>query len=395
MSPIRFGVDQLIADPSRLGGAQRVGLITNDAARCAADAECHSRVVLRDADVPLVRLFGPEHGISAAAADGAAVRDSTDPLTRLPVTSLYGERMKAENSMVSDLDIILFDVPSVGARFYTYTWTLYHMMAVCADAGVPLIILDRPNPHGGNLTHAEGPVLDLACRSFIGEDAIPIVHQLTFGELAKLWQREAFPRTQLDVVPCVGWARAMRWPDTELPWVATSPAIPSYESAQLYPGTCLFEATNLSVGRGTDTPFQQVGAPWLDVDAVLGDLARRTPAGVDFEPTTFTPAHGLYANDTCHAVRIMITAPDVLRPVSLGLLLLASVITTHRLQFQWARYPTAANPSGDGHFERLIGRHGIRRHFDEMPDAIDAEMIRTWTSTNDWINRVTPELLYC
>ncbi len=394
MPIIRFGVDLLAADPSLLGGARRIGLITNDAARTAADASCHARIALRDSGIPLVRLFGPEHGISAAAADGAAVADSTDPLTGLPVISLYGDRMRAAPEFVSDLDAVLFDVPTVGARFYTYTWTLFHMMAVCAETGVPLIILDRPNPLGGNLNRAEGPVLDLSCRSFIGDDAIPITPAVTFGELSQLWQREEYTSVRLDVIPCAGWTRAMRWPDTGLPWVPTSPAMPSYESAELYPGTCIFEATNLSVARGTDAPFQQIGAPWLHPDLVLADLARRVPKGVEFTTVSFTPTSGPYADELCHGVRVHVTSPDALRPVALGLLLLAAVATTHRLRFQWARYPTAANPSGEGHFERIIGRQGIRRQFDSAPDLIDAETIRKWTMTDDWAERVSPELLY-
>ena len=391
---IRFGVDELVADPALLGGARRVGLITNDAARTAVDVARQSRVALRDAGIPLVRLFGPEHGISAVASDGAAVSDSIDPLTGLPVISLYGEHMGVENELVGDLDAVLFDVPSVGARFYTYTWTLFRMMAACTNVGTPLIILDRPNPLGGNLNRAEGPVLDLSCRSFIGDDAIPITPAVTFGELAHLWQRELYSSVRLDVIPCVGWTRAMRWPETGLPWVPTSPAMPSYESAELYPGTCLFEATNLSVGRGTEVPFQQIGAPWLDADAVLSDLARRIPKGVEFTTVMFTPGGGPYAGEACRGIRITVTSRDAMRPVALGLLLLAAVVSTHRLRFHWARYPTVANPSGEEHFERLIGRRGIRRHYDASPDAIDADLVRQWTGTDDWAERVSPELLY-
>ncbi|MHB8837554.1 MAG: exo-beta-N-acetylmuramidase NamZ family protein [Gemmatimonadaceae bacterium] len=391
---IRFGVDRLIADPGLLGDARRVGLVTNDAARLAADSTRHSRLALLEAGVSLTRLFGPEHGLAARAADGAAVADGADPLTGLPVVSLYGERLAPELAMLRDLDMVLFDIPDVGARFYTYTWTLYHMMAACTDALVPLVILDRPNPLGGDLAFAEGPVLEPACRSFIGEDAIPIRHQLTNGELATLWQRERFAGVRLDVFTCDGWRRRMRWPDLDLPWVPTSPAMPSFESAQLYAGTCLFEATNLSVGRGTDAPFQQVGAPWLDTQAVLFDLARRVPKGVELSEVTFVPDSGRFAGEECRGVRIAVTSAAALRPVALGFLLMAAIATTHRLRFQWARYPTAANPSGEGHFERLVGRRGIRRHFDAAPQDIDADLVRRWTDTGDWAARVGAELLY-
>lgn len=391
---VRFGVDRLVADPSLLGGAQRVGLVTNDAARLAADSSVRSRLALIKAGVPIVRLFGPEHGLSAAADDGSPVSDGTDALTGLPVVSLYGERLRPDADSLHDLDAVLFDIPDVGARFYTYTWTLFHVLAACEETGVPLIVLDRPNPLGGELSMAEGPVLELGCRSFVGEDVIPLRHQLTLGELAELWHLERFNDADLRVIDCEGWTRAMRWPDTGLPWVPTSPAMPSFESAELYPGLCLFEATNLSVGRGTDAPFQQVGAPWLDVPAVLTDLARRIPKGVEFSEVMFVPGSGPYVAEPCRGIHVRVTRPEALRPVALGLLLLAAIATTHRLRFQWARYPTAANPSGEGHFERLIGRRGIRRVFDASPGEIDADGVRAWTSIDDWAARVGGVLAY-
>jgi len=394
MPSILFGADRLAAEPSLLRGARRVGLVTNDAARMAADATRPARTALLAAGVPLVRLFGPEHGLAAAATDGAAVPDGIDPLTGLPVVSLYGERLRPDGESLHDLDAVLFDIPDVGARFYTYTWTLFNVLAACAEVGVPLVVLDRPNPLGGALADAEGPLLDPACHSFVGEDVIPVRHQLTHGELARLWQRERLPSARLEVVPCEGWSRAQRWPDLGLPWVPTSPAMPSYESAALYPGTCLFEATNLSVARGTEAPFRQVGAPWLDVGAVLADLARRVPKGVEFTETTFVPGPRPYGGERCRGIRIAVTSPGALRPVALGLLLMAAVARTHRLRFQWARYPTAANPSGDGHFERLIGRTDIRRVYDRSPQEVDADLVRAWTGVGDWVERVGPVLLY-
>jgi len=394
MPAIRFGVDMLAADLSLVGGVSRVGLVTNDAARLAGDATRHSRVALLDAGIPVARLFGPEHGLSASAADGTLVPDGIDALTGLPVVSLYGETIRPSAESLRDLDAVLFDIPDVGARFYTYTWTLFHVLSACAEFGVPLIVLDRPNPLDGELSRAEGPVLDLACRSFVGEDAIPVCHQLTLGELARLWQRERFADAKLQVIACEGWTRAMRWSDLALPWVPTSPAMPSFESAQLYPGLCLFEATNLSVARGTDAPFQQVGAPWLDVGAVLADLARRVPKGVEFDEVRFVPGTGPYAGEECRGVRVTVTSPNALRPVALGLLLMAAIASTHRLRFQWARYPTAANPGGDGHFERLIGQRDIRRVFDRAPQGIGADVVRGWTAVGTWPDRVAPVLLY-
>ncbi|MEQ1693413.1 MAG: DUF1343 domain-containing protein [Gemmatimonas sp.] len=391
---VLFGVDRLCGDLSYLGGARRVGLATNDAARLARDVSRRSRVAMLDAGVPIVRLFGPEHGLGAAAADGASVLDSTDSLTGLPVISLYGERLRPTRESLGDLDAVLFDIPDIGTRFYTYIWTLYHLMAACADAAVPLIVLDRPNPLGGDLTRAEGPLLEPACRSFIGEDTIPVRHQLTLGELARLWQRERFPLASLHIVLCSEWRRSMSWPDTGLPWVPTSPAMPTFESAQVYPGTCVFEATNLSIGRGTDAPFQLVGAPWLDSGLVLRELARLVPGGVACRAVQFTPATPPHANVVCQGIHVSNPDPAVLGIVAFGLLLLAAIVRTHAEHFRWNTYPTAANPSGAGHFERLLGRRDIRGAYDVAPLSIDVERVRAWTTTADWSARVRDVLCY-
>jgi len=392
--PIRFGADRLAADPSLAGTARRVGLVTNDAARLAADPAARARLALHRAGVPIVRLFGPEHGLGANAADGAPVDDSTDALTGLPVVSLYGERMRPAAADLAGLDAVLFDVPDVGARFYTYAWTLLEVGTACAEHGVPLVVLDRPNPLGGSMAAVEGPLLDPAYRSFIGGDTIPVRHSLTLGELALLWRGERWGGADVRVVACDGWERRMLWPDTGLDWVPTSPAMPGVESVLLYPGTCLFEATNLSVGRGSDSPFRIVGAPWLDAARVLDHLSRRTPRGARFERQEFTPQAGPYAGESCEGVAIVVTDAAVTRPVATGLLLLASVIATHRLRFSWARYPTAANPRGDGHFERLIGRSGIRSRLDAAPDLVDGPLVESWTRAEGWEERVKDALLY-
>ncbi len=391
---VRFGVDRLCDAPSLLGPARRVGLVTNDAARLASDVTRQSRVALRDAGVQLVQLFGPEHGLAATAADGASVDDSVDRLTGLPVTSLYGARMRPSLASLRELDTMIFDVPDVGARCYTYTWTLYHTMAACAEAGVPLVVLDRPNPLGGDLPLAEGPMLDKACRSFIGEDNIPLRHQLTLGELALLWRHERFPGAPLRVLSCDGWRRDMRWPETGLPWVPTSPAMPTFECAELYPGLCLFEATNLSVGRGTEAPFQQIGAPWLDAEGIVRQLTPRCTTEVEPQVVTFTPLIGPYAGEPCHGVRLRLAKPAIVRPVALGLLALSAIVRLHPEQFRWTRYPTAANPDGNDHFERLSGRTDLRHALEHSPELISDRRILSWTGVADWHARVRPHLRY-
>lgn len=392
MSEVRFGIDRLLAAPDGLKG--RIGLVTNDAARTARDAQLRSRVALQRAGVQLVRLFSPEHGLSASAADGAAVADDRDPLTGLPIVSLYGERMRPPRDLLADLEAVGFDIPDIGARFYTYIWTLSHVLEACAEAGVPLVVLDRPNPLGGELNAAEGPILNVKkLSSFVGRAAIPIRHSLTVGELAQLWNAEGKLNAKLRVIPCAGWNRAMHWPDTGLPFVPTSPAIASYEAALCYPGVCLFEATNLSVGRGTPVSFQAVGAPWLRAEDVALRFNQVAPPGVVGEPTYFVPALAPYAGERCGAVRLVVKQPKNFRPVAAGLLLLATVMELHREEFRWAKYPTAANPAGEGHFERLVGSDAVREVWEQRPSQM-RDVVKEFTAVPDWAARARAALLY-
>jgi uncharacterized protein YbbC (DUF1343 family) len=393
MPEIRFGIDGLIHTNAVARGA-RIGLVTNDAARLAADVNVTSRVALRDAGFNLVRLFGPEHGIGASAADGAHVADGIDPLTGLPVVSLYGQTQRPAREQLDDLDVILFDIPDVGARFYTYVWTLSHVLEACADARRPLVVLDRPNPIGGALDACEGPMLDEARFStFVGRWNLPIRHGLTVGELATLWNVERAIGADLRVVKVEGWTRDMHWPDTALPFVPTSPAMPDYATALVYPGTCLFEGTNLGEGRGTDAPFRTIGAPWVDGSATAERFNALKLAGVRSDPVESTPSGRKYAGERCHGVRLRVNGPREFRPVAAALHLLAILIDLHCERFSWSPYPTAANASGGGHFDRLVGTTAVR---ELLPDHAGgpATLIAGWTNPSDWPTRVRPRLLY-
>ncbi|MBI3791761.1 MAG: DUF1343 domain-containing protein [Gemmatimonadetes bacterium] len=391
---VRLGVDRVVADPSHLGAPRAVALVTNDAARLGSDPSRPSRVALQAAGVPIARLFGPEHGLGATGADGAPIADGTDPLTGLPVVSLYGERLRPAPAHLAGLDAVVFDVSDVGARFYTYASTLFHVLAACAEAGIALIVLDRPNPLGGVLAEAEGPLLDPALASFVGVDAIPIRHALTLGELARLWHRERWPHATVRVVACDGWTRRMRWPATGLAWVPPSPAMPTFASALAYPGLCLFEGTTLSVARGTEAPFERVGAPWLDADRVVAHVEREPTPGVMLEHDAFVPDAPPHAGERCQGVRVVVRDADALRPVALGLRLLAAVCATHAGKFAWAPYPTAANPTGTGHLDRLVGDARVRAQLEADADRVDAALVRAWTAVPAWSDRVRPVLLY-
>ncbi len=392
MSPILFGIDRVLANPGSVPAS--VGLVTNDAARTALDPLIPARMALQRAGVDLVRLFSPEHGLGADAADGVPVADAFDPLTGLPVLSLYGASLRPPQETLAGLGAVFFDLPDVGARFYTYIWTLSHVMEACAEADVPLVVLDRPNPLGGELEAAEGPVLDVnAFGSFLGRAAIPVRHSLSMGELALLWKAECKLDMELRILSCQGWHRSMHWPDTGLAFVPPSPAISSYESALLYPGLCLMEATNLSVGRGTNRPFQVVGAPWLPAEETVRAFNALALPGIRAESTFFMPVEEPHADSHCRGVFLRVTDPRALRPVEVGLYLLAVVIQTHGGEFRWVPYPTVANPSGEGHFERLVGRAGVRETLEESPAALK-ERMAAWTSPCGWEERVEKFLLY-
>lgn len=394
-SPVRFGVDRVVDHPPLLPAATRVGLVTNQAARLAGNAERQGRVALLKAGVPLVRLFSPEHGLSAQGEDGAPMRDAIDPATALPIVSLYGERFAPPDESIADLDLVLFDIPDVGARFYTYTWTLSHVLESCARTRVPLVVLDRPNPLGGLLSNAEGPLLDEAtCSSFIGRWPIPIRHGLTLGELAMHWALTRVRDAQVEVITCQGWARAQQWPALGLPWVPTSPAMPSFQSAQLYPGMCLFEGTNLSVGRGTDAPFRHIAAPWLDPSRVIDAMTICDDDAVTLHADVVTPTQHPHVGQACAALRVDVASAERVRPVAFALRLLAAVIRTHREHFQWTTYPTAANPSGEHHFARLVGVRTIAPMLEDASVSMTRERAASLTHPGDWSDAVREALLY-
>jgi len=321
----------------------RVGMVTNDVARTTTDAP--SRKALLDAGMKISRLFGPEHGIGAVAADGAKVGDSTDTLTGLPVTSLYGATHKPPAESLKDMDVLMFDIPDVGARFYTYIWTLSYVLEAAAESGKPLWVLDRPNPIGGDLSAAEGPMLEESfVSSFVGRWCMPIRHCLTVGELARLWNAQKNLGADVRVVQASGWTREMHWPATGLEFVAPSPNMPSYESALLYPGTCLIEGTNLSEGRGTDAPFQLTGAPWVDADCVAGMFNDCGYEGVVAEAVQFVPAGRKFEKVQCGGVKLRITDAKKIRPVSAGLALVGIFARLYPDEMQWHPYPTGGQP---------------------------------------------------
>lgn len=308
------GIDVLERDGFKELAGMRVGLVTNHTGRDRAGRQTID-VLHGTSVVKLTALFSPEHGIRGLADE--KVSDSKDEKTGLPIYSLYGETRRPKPEQLKDLDAIVYDIQDVGARFYTYISTLGYVLEEGARAHIPVFVLDRPNPIGG--VDVEGPVADADKLSFIAYHRIPVRHGLTVGELARLYNEERKLGCDLRVIKMEGWRRGMWYDATNLTWVNPSPNMRSLTEAALYPGIGLLETTNLSVGRGTDTPFEVVGAPWLDGQRLAVYLNNRKIAGVRFVPVRFTPQSSVFKNQECGGVNIIITDRARFHPVQTGL----------------------------------------------------------------------------
>lgn len=286
----------------------------------------------------LLRLFAPEHGLWGVAQDMEAV--SAGAVEGLEVLSLYGDSaasLSPRPEDVADLDAVVVDLPDIGCRYYTYAATMAHLMAACVEAGVEVIVCDRPNPLTGDAI--EGGGVDGACRSFVSELDVPARHGLTLGELALLIRDRRHLDLSLSVVRCTGWRRGQWWDETGLPWVAPSPNMPTLTTATVYPGACLVEATNLSEGRGTTRPFQLLGAPWLDGDALARDLNAWNLPGALFRATRFRPEFGKHAGVVCGGVEWHVADRRAMRPVAVGVTFLKAARAQAPDAFRWREEP--------------------------------------------------------
>ena len=287
--------------------------------------------------VRLARLFAPEHGLWGAAQDHAPIASTRDQVTGLEVWSLYGEQRAPTPQMLAGLDALVVDLQDVGARYYTFVWTLALAMRECARAGVRVIVLDRPNPLGGD--RVEGNLPDPGFASFVGLYPLPARHGFTLGELARRFVLEEGIRCDLTVAPMRGWRRAMLWEDTGLPWVPPSPNMPTPDTARVYPGGCLIEGTNLSEGRGTTRPFEWVGAPYLDGHRYAEALDAMSLPGVRFRPARFTPTFHKWAGEVCGGVQIHVTDRRRFRPFRTGVAAIAVARRLAPAEFRWKEPP--------------------------------------------------------
>jgi uncharacterized protein YbbC (DUF1343 family) len=351
---IRPGIDTLLAEPARLAG-RRIGIVTNqtgftgDARRSTVDA-------LADAPgVTVAALFGPEHGVRGDAQDALAIDHSVDHATGAPVYSLYGETKKPKPAWLTGIDLLIYDIQDVGCRYYTYLNTLGYVMEAAEAQGIPILILDRPNPING--LDVEGPLLASGITSFVGMYPIPVRHGLTIGELALFLRDTCYPRCVVDVARMTGWRRHFYFDDTGLPWFTPSPNLPSLECAVIYPGLCLFEGTNLSEARGTTHPFEWIGAPWVDAPALAADLNARNLPGAAFRPVYFEPTYSKHLGVRCAGVQTHVTNRALFRPFAAGLHVVDAVMRLHPDEFGFL----AASWEGrNPHFDLLSGDARIR-----------------------------------
>ncbi|MBA3659330.1 MAG: DUF1343 domain-containing protein, partial [Gemmatimonadales bacterium] len=358
---VQPGIEVLLTDSIGLVRGRRVGLVTNQS---GVDAQGVSDVArLSAAGVRLVALFSPEHGFRGAADPGAAVASSLDSATGLPIYSLYGRTSAPTDSMLAGIDVLLIDLQDAGARYFTYLTTTVDVMTSAARHDIPVVVLDRPDPIGGVV---QGNVLDPAFISPVGRLAMPMRHGMTLGELARMAAADLALSTPLSVVPVKGWRRDEALDRTGLPFIPPSPNLRSLESLFHYPGTCLFEGTNLSVGRGTTEAFSQVGAPWLDTAAVLSAIRRERLAGVRFHGVVFTPERpgdGKYADALVAGIRLEVTDRTTYDPTASAVYLLSVVRRRHPGRFAWI----------PAQFDRLAGGSVLRTAIesDADPEAIE------------------------
>jgi len=290
------------------------------------------------AGVELGALFGPQHGILGQTQDNMIEWEGfTDTVTGLPVYSLYGEHRKPTPEMLADLDTLVIDLQDVGARYYTFIWTMMLCLEACAEAGCRVVVLDRPNPLGGD--HIEGSVLNPVYRSFVGLAPIPMRHGLTIGELAQFFVAWGRLDVKLEVVWLEGWRRAMHFEATGLPWVLPSPNMPTLDTARVYPGGCLLEGTTLSEGRGTTRPFEIFGAPYVDPVALAGKLDSWSLPGCRFRPLHFEPTFHKYAGQVCGGVQVHVTDPVTFESVVTYTAAIAAIAQLWPDDFAWKQPP--------------------------------------------------------
>jgi len=344
---LKLGLDVFLEKYVNQYKGKRIGLITN---LTGVNKNLIPTIDLlyEHPDIQLTALYAPEHGIRGDAKEGEEIGFSIDFRTNLPVYSLYGETKKPTKEMLEPVDVLIFDLQDIGARYYTFIYTMAYVMEACRDYGKEFVVLDRPNPISGR--KREGNLIEDGIRSFVGLFPIPNRHGLTVGEIAQLYKYEFGINCELTVVPMEGWKRSMFYDETGLFWVSPSPNTTNLDMCLLYPGTCLVEGTNLSEGRGTTRPFEFIGAPFIDGYNLAKRFNENQLPGVIARPVSFKPTYSKHEGVTCSGIQLHVTNRKELEPVKTGIILLSNIAEMYPNEFQFI-----SNSNGKYFFDLLAG----------------------------------------
>ena len=387
--PLKFGID-IVLNKEPNWKMDRLAMLTNDAAR--TKTSMISRLALKNARFNLIKIFSPEHGIKTLGEDGAYMHDGIDEITGLPVISLYGEKYMPTEDDLKDIDVMLFDIPDAGTRFYTYLWSMTYWIEAAAKFNKKVIILDRPNPLSGNQSLTEGPMLDDTITSFIGRLNIPVKHQCTLGELALYFNATQSWNANLHIIQCEGWKREFLFYDWIMKWVNPSPALQNIEATLLYPGLCFFEATNVSVGRGTNYSFEWIGAEWMNIPAMMLVGKNILKEDLKIEHLSLPITMDGNTKET-NGIRIKIIEPKLYSAVMNGLIILKLIKDIHPKEFKWMPYKTNANPTGENHLSLLLGIPNAEAIFD-LPLQQWLQKMSVMIKVDQWKKEIEPYLLY-
>ncbi len=374
--PVRLGSNVLLAS-GRLAG-KRVGIVCNHASLDRGFAHIVDRLAAAS-DLTLAAIFGPQHGFRSDVQDNMIETPHVDdPGRRVPIYSLYSETREPTADMLGSIDVLVIDLQDVGARIYTYIYTMANCLRACARHRIPVIVCDRPNPIGG--VDVEGACLIPGFESFVGQFPIPMRHGMTIGELARLFNEVFSIGAQLEVVAMEGWRRAMYADQTGLPWVMPSPNMPTLDTAIVYPGTVLFEGMMLSEGRGTTRPFELVGAPWIEAERFARDMNALALTGVYFRPAVFEPTFQKHAKQTCGGCQIHVTARHLFKPVLVGVALTRMFRRTSPSQFAW-RQPPYEYEHDKMPIDILAGSDELRKQIEA--DVPATEIAASWRADEE------------
>ncbi len=369
---IKSGLEVLLKDSLHLISGKRVGLLTNHSGRLP-DGTSTIDALFKAPGVKLTALFGPEHGIRGAAKAGEKISSSVDSATGVPIYSLYGDQHVPTPEQFKTIDVLLYDIQDVGARVYTYQWTMASAAKAAGEAGVPVIILDRPNPIRAD--RVDGGILDTAFKSGVGLYPVSLRYGLTPGELLRYLVGSGKFKADVKVVPMQGYKRSMYYEDTGLPWVNPSPNLRTNDANLLYTGTVFFEGVNATEGRGTDDPFSQVGAAWLnDAGAIAAELNAKKIPGVTFDSISRAVEPGYkFGGQTIPMIHVKVTNRDAVVPVNVGAYLLRAIYVRHKDKWEWRK----------GSIDRLSGSTRLREAV-EKDGGIEALLPVFAKESADW-----------